>query len=252
MVTEYDPLARVSMAGIPRFTILAVAISLVLQSSALSEKRKGDIRLLMSLESFVEQAVEGKNEIAEARRQELDQLARESASWLKKQGTVELVFVCTHNSRRSQMAQVWAQVASAHYGVSGLSAYSGGTETTACNARTVRALKTAGLAVESRKQGGNPVYRVRFSEQEKPLELFSKTYHDEVNPREDFFAVICCSDADLNCPVVEGTMHRYALHYLDPKVSDETPAEAETYMERNRQIAREMFYLVSRVAEVME
>ena len=240
------------MASISRFTVLAVVVSLVLESSAMAEKRKDDIRLLMSLERFVEQAIEGKNEIAEARRQELDQLARESASWLKKQGTVELVFVCTHNSRRSQMAQVWAQVASAHYGVTGLRAYSGGTETTACNTRTVRALKTAGLAVDSRKKGENPVYQVHFSEQAKPLQLFSKTYRDEVNPREDFFAVICCSDADLNCPVVEGTMHRYTLHYLDPKISDETPAEAETYMERNRQIAREMFYLVSRLAEAVK
>ena len=239
------------MAGISRFTVLAVVVSLVLESSAMAEKRKDDIRLLMSLESFVEQAIEEKNEIAEARCQELDQLARESASWLKKQGTVELVFVCTHNSRRSQMAQVWAQVASAHYRVTGLSAYSGGIETTACNARTVRALKTAGLAVDSRKKGENPVYQVRFSEQAKPLQLFSKTYHDEVNPREDFFAVICCSDADMNCPVVEGTLHRYALHYLDPKVSDETPAEAETYMERNRQIAREMFYLVSSISQAI-
>ncbi len=240
------------MAGIPRFAILAVVISLVLQNSALAEKRKGDIRLLMSLESFIEQADKGENEISEARPQELEHQAGESAAWLTKQGTVVLVYVCTHNSRRSQMAQVWAQVASAHYGVSGLSAYSGGTETTACNTRTVRALKTAGLAVNSRTEGENPVYQVRFSEQEKPLQLFSKTYHDEVNPREDFFAVICCSDADLNCPVVEGTTHRYVLHYLDPKASDETPAEAETYMERNRQIAREMFYLVSRVSGGME
>jgi arsenate reductase len=242
----------ISVVRTPSFVAFAVVASLVLAGGLLAEKRKDDVRLLMSLESFVEQAIEGEGAISRERRRELDQLARESAAWLKKQGTVELVFVCTHNSRRSQMAQVWTQVAAAHYRVPGLTAYSGGTETTACNARTVQAFKTAGLAVEARRESENPVYRVRFSERVKPLQLFSKVYYDDVNPREDFFAVICCSDADMNCPVVEGTAHRYALHYLDPRLSDETPAEAETYMERNRQIACEMFYLVSRVAAAVK
>ena len=150
------------------------------------------------------------------------------------------------------MAQVWAHVAAVHYGVSGLATYSGGTETTACNPRTVKALITAGLTVDSRRQSENPVYRVHFSERAKSLQLFSKVYDDEGNPSQDFFAVICCSEADTNCPVVEGTSHRYALHYLDPKVSDETPVEAETYMERNRQIAREMFYLVSIISAAIQ
>ena len=235
-----------------RIVVLTGMASLLLVGTGQSEKRKDDVSLLMSLDSFVEQAIKGRGEIADQRRQELDELARESAAVLKDQGRLELVFVCTHNSRRSQMAQVWAHVASVHYGVSGLTTYSGGTETTACNPRTVTALKTAGLAVDSRRQGENPVYRVHFSERAKPLQLFSKVYHDEENPSQDFFAVICCSEADTNCPVVEGTSHRYALHYLDPKVSDETPTEAETYMERNRQIAREMFYLVSIISAAIQ
>ena len=230
------------------FTVLT---SLLLAGPAQAERRKDDVSLLMSLDNFVEQAIKGRGEIAEQRRHELDELARESAAWLNDQGRLELVFVCIHNSRRSQMAQVWAHVAAVHYGVSGLATYSGGTEITACNPRIVTALKTAGLAVDSRRQSKNPVYRVHFSERAKPLELFSKVYHDEENPSQDFFAVICCSEADTNCPVVEGTSHRYALHYLDPKVSDETPAEAETYMERNRQIAREMFYLVSSISQAI-
>jgi len=229
------------------FTVLT---SLLLAGPAQAERRKDDVSLLMSLDSFVEQAIASREEIDLQRREELDQLARESVAWIEDNDTLDLVFVCTHNSRRSQMAQVWAHVAAVHYGVRGLATYSGGTESTACNPRTVQALKTAGLAVDTRSDGENPIYRVRFAQRGKPLQLFSKVYQDDTNPSEDFFAILCCSEADQSCPLVEGAKQRYALHYLDPKLSDETPTEAETYMERNRQIAREMFYLVSRISEL--
>ncbi len=37
-----------------------------------------------------------------------------------------LNFICTHNSRRSHLAQVWAKVASAYYNIPNVHCYSGG------------------------------------------------------------------------------------------------------------------------------
>ncbi len=34
---------------------------------------------------------------------------------LKKKGKTNLIFICTHNSRRSHLAQIWAQIASNYY-----------------------------------------------------------------------------------------------------------------------------------------
>ena len=44
---------------------------------------------------------------------------------------VRLIFICTHNSRRSHMAQLWAQTAAAYHGVAAIETFSGGTEATA-------------------------------------------------------------------------------------------------------------------------
>ncbi|MCK4776283.1 MAG: protein-tyrosine-phosphatase, partial [Candidatus Krumholzibacteria bacterium] len=64
---------------------------------------------------------------------------------------------------------------------------------------------------------------------------------------EDFCAVMTCSQADKNCPVVVGASMRVAIPYDDPKAFDGTDQEAANYDERCRQISREMLYLFSAV-----
>lgn len=152
-----------------------------------------------------------------------------------------LTFICTHNSRRSHFGQIWAAVAAAWYGVEGVKTYSGGTEATAFNPRAVAALERAGFRVEN-PGGANPVYQVFFSETRPPLECFSKTFDDPVNPASGFAAVMTCSDADENCPFIPGAAVRIPLTYEDPKEADGTPEETARYDERCRQIAVEMFY----------
>lgn len=230
----------------------ALAATFLLSSPSLAEKRKDDVRLLGSVEQFVSSTVEQLAQIPADRQRELALLTEQAAAVLNDSGQLDLVFICTHNSRRSQMAQVWAQVAATYYQVPGIVTYSGGTEATACNERTVRALQSSGLNVTTRRKGENPVYRVRFAGGLPPLELYSKVYHDQALVLKDYFAVIVCGDAEEKCPVVMGTEHRHVLRYQDPKVADGTTREASTYMERNQQIAREMFYLISQISERLQ
>lgn len=190
-------------------------------------------------------------QIPKPRREALDGLAEKIGALQAAKRPVRLVFICTHNSRRSHFAQVWGQVAAAWYCVDGVTTFSGGTEATACNPRTVEALRRAGLVVEAPADFGstsNPRYKVTFSAERPAMVCYSKTYHDHDNPQQDFIAILTCSDADEKCPIVNGATARFPLTYDDPKIADETPAEAERYDERSREIAREMLYLFSVVS----
>lgn len=159
---------------------------------------------------------------------------------------IRLTFICTHNSRRSQMAQLWAATAGAYYGIAGVETYSGGTEVTAFNRRAVEAIARAGFAIED-PGGNNPHYGVRYSDNVPPIECFSKIYDDPFNPQSDFVAMITCSQADRACPVVRGCSLRVPIPYDDPKVADNRPEETATYDARCKQIGTEMLYLFSRV-----
>ncbi|WP_182864701.1 low molecular weight phosphatase family protein [Stieleria mannarensis] len=187
-------------------------------------------------------------QIPEARKSELEEVAAYVRTQLDKTGTARLTFICTHNSRRSHLSQIWAKVAADTHGLTGVTTYSGGTEATAMNPRVVDSLRRSGIAVDADNQeADNPRYRVRYSEDCKPLECFSKVFSDSPNPRSDYAAVMTCSSADQACPVVSGCDLRSPIRYEDPKVADGTPQEATVYDERSRQICREMLYMVSKV-----
>lgn len=185
--------------------------------------------------------------IPDERKHLLDEVAGFVVSKLRAGKNAELNFICTHNSRRSQMGQVWAAAAAAHFGLEGVRTYSGGTEATAFNPRAVSALQRSGFLIE-KPDGINPRYQVRWEEGEPVMECFSKTFDDPLNPSADFAAIMTCSEADEACPVVLGAALRVPLRYEDPKVSDGTPEEDEAYDARCLQIASEMLYLFSRVA----
>jgi arsenate reductase len=160
---------------------------------------------------------------------------------------IELIFICTHNSRRSHLAQIWAQAAAAHYGVENVSSYSGGTEATAFNPRAVNAMQDAGFKIKTTSDGVNPVYEVQFAENASRMIVFSKKYDDHSNPKDRFAAIMTCSHADENCPVVLGMQKRISLPYDDPKNFDGTPQESVKYAERVREIGIEILYAFSQV-----
>ncbi len=195
------------------------------------------------LKSYIDSAAMAFASIDTARKETLKLLADKISA--DTTGT-NLIFICTHNSRRSQMSQVWAQTAAAYYGIDSIKCYSGGTEATAFNPRAVKALQKAGLHIDVKDETTNPVYLVSFAPESTQLEAFSKKYDDEFNP-DDFIAVMTCAQADAACPVVQGAKDRISVTYEDPKVADNTPEEEAKYDERCYQIASEMLYIFSQV-----
>ena len=175
----------------------------------------------------------------------LDEMAAYLRAKMKQGEEIRLNFICTHNSRRSQFSQIWAQTAAAYYGIEA-NCYSGGVEVTAFNPRAVAAIQRDGFKVV-KKEGENPVYFVFFNEDEQPIVAFSKLYDDAINAPKDFAAVMTCDHADENCPVIPGAERRFPLRFEDPKAFDDSLLEEKMYSERSRQIGAELFYLFEKV-----
>lgn len=184
--------------------------------------------------------------IPEERKKILEKISYYSAGRLKNNKPLQLIYICTHNSRRSHFGQVWASVAGAYYKKQ-LAAYSGGTEATAFNSNAINALSRIGFKIIKSGDEKNPVYKLSFGDDEKTIECFSKVYDHPSNPQSEFAAILTCSDAEENCPFIPGVDFRIATTYDDPKVADNTSLQDRTYDERCRQIAREVFYVFSKL-----
>jgi protein-tyrosine-phosphatase len=208
--------------------------------------------LLPPLRSYVDEVVSELDSVPAERRIVLGKIASDIAARLKAGKTAELTFICTHNSRRSHMSQIWAQTAAYYYGLDRVHAFSGGTEVTACNCRTVTAMRHAGFAIRDATTGDNPLYLVQYAEDRPVIRAYSKLYHADDNPSRDFIALMTCSSADKSCPEVQGAIARHAIHYTDPRLCDDTPTETAAYNERCREIAREMFYIMADVRRRLE
>ncbi|SFT74511.1 arsenate reductase [Lishizhenia tianjinensis] len=161
-------------------------------------------------------------------------------------GENHLVFVCTHNSRRSQFGQVWAHVLAHHFQLN-IKAYSAGTEVTECNPRTLQALHAQGFEILS-EEGENPVHKVYFSKEADPILLWSKTIEDDSLPQANFVALMTCDHADENCPFIPGAQARIPYRYEDPKAFDGTDLEAKMYQERSLEIATDLHALFSQLS----
>lgn len=164
-----------------------------------------------------------------------------------KNESIRLNFICTHNSRRSHLSQIWAQVMATYFSVENVQCYSGGTEATAMYSMVGETLKNQGFTIEKLSKGDNPVYSIKYADNEHPVIAFSKKFGDNFNPKNKFGAIMTCSSADQGCPFVAGAEKRMPITYIDPKVSDGTPQQVETYKERSLQIATEMKYVFSQI-----
>jgi arsenate reductase len=163
------------------------------------------------------------------------------------QQEIRLNLICTHNSRRSHLSQVWAQTAAAYYGIKNVFCYSGGTEATAMFPMAAKTLTKQGFQIKTIAEGNNPVYAIKYSENAHPIIGFSKTFDDDFNPQSEFAAILTCSSADQGCPFIAGAEVRIPITFEDPKAFDNTPQQAEKYEERSVQIATEMFYIFSQI-----
>lgn len=160
---------------------------------------------------------------------------------------VRLNFICTHNSRRSHLSQIWAQTMAFHFGIKNVVCYSGGTEATAMFPKVSETLINQGFQIQKLTEEANPVYAVKFDENQHPIICFSKTYFDDFNPKSKFGAIMTCNNADEGCPMVFGAEARFPIKYEDPKAFDGTDLMNEKYAERSLQIASEMYFVFSQI-----
>ncbi|WP_405415306.1 low molecular weight phosphatase family protein [Maribacter sp. Asnod1-A12] len=160
---------------------------------------------------------------------------------------IRINFICTHNSRRSHLSQVWAQTMANYYGIKNVFCYSGGTEATALFPMVAETLENQGFQIQKLSETTNPVYAIKYADNEHPVIGFSKSYEDPFNPSEQFAAVMTCSQADGGCPFIAGAEKRVPITFEDPKAFDNTPQQAEKYAERSIQIATELFYIFSQI-----
>lgn len=184
-------------------------------------------------------------EITDERKSALQPLIDYIKSKREKSQATRLNFICTHNSRRSQLAQIWAQTAADYFEIPAF-CYSGGVEVTACNERTIHSLERSGFII-SKHGHSNPIYFILQDKDIRPIIVFSKLYDDVLNPHGVFATIMTCSHADENCSFIPGAEVRIPVRYEDPKEFDDTEMESEKYDERSKQIASEMFFVFSRV-----
>ncbi len=160
---------------------------------------------------------------------------------------INLNFICTHNSRRSQLAQVWGFFAVEYFNLQNIFTYSGGTETTSFHRNTVKCLQKTGFifnVIDFSHQ--NPRYLVSFEGTKKSILGFSKVF-DHPQNSYPFIAITTCDSADQNCPFIPDAIERFHLPYTDPKVSDNTDLTEETYLKTSKQIAGELFFIFEEI-----
>ncbi len=162
-----------------------------------------------------------------------------------KKEAIRLNFICTHNSRRSHLGQIWAQTMADYFKVSNVATYSGGTEATALFPKVAETLQNIGFNIEAISETNNPIYAIKTSENNLPIIGFSKTFDANFNPKSDFVAIMTCNSADKGCPFIPGASLRIPVTYDDPKAFDNSPLQNEKYLERCTQIATELKYVFS-------
>ena len=190
-----------------------------LNTDAISEERRKDLRPLVD---FIQRKVDDSLE-------------------------VRINFICTHNSRRSHLSQVWAQTMAYYFNIGKVSCYSGGTESTALFPMVAKTLGNAGFGIKTISEQKNPIYSIKYAENEHPIIGFSKKFDDDFNPRSAFAAIMTCSQADGECPFIAGAEVRIPITFEDPKIFDDTPQQADKYIERSLQIATELFFVFSQI-----
>lgn len=160
---------------------------------------------------------------------------------------INLNFICTHNSRRSHLSQIWAQTAASYYNITRVYCYSGGTEETALFPKVAEILIHQGFEVFKIADTDNPVYVIKYDDNALPVIGFSKKYDSAFNPVSEFAAIMTCSQADEGCPFIPGAEKRIPITFEDPKVSDGTPEQTSVYAARSLEIAAALFYVFSTI-----
>ncbi len=185
--------------------------------------------------------------ISEERKTVLQPLADFIQTKVSNNQEIRINFICTHNSRRSHLSQVWAQTMANYFKIKNVFCYSGGTESTELFPMVAETLQNSGFEVKILSEGNNPIYSIKYAENQHPIIGFSKKLDDDFNPKAKFAAILTCDSANEACPFVPGAEKRIPITFEDPKAFDNTPQQTEKYNERSIQIATELFYIFSQI-----
>ena len=163
---------------------------------------------------------------------------------------ININFICTHNSRRSQLGQVWSFFAADYFKLP-INAFSGGTEVTAFHRNTVKTLTEVGFKFDVDEfSHTNPIYRISFSDDKPSLLGYSKLYNNIEN-KTPYFVLTTCNNADENCPFIPEAIDRFHVPYTDPKHSDDSAIQDETYLKTSRIIAAQMYFLFNEIKKLL-
>ena len=185
--------------------------------------------------------------ISKERKEVLQSLVDYIQEKVENQKETRLNFICTHNSRRSHLSQIWAQTMAFHFGIQNVFCFSGGTETTAMFPKVAQTLQNQGFHIQKLSEEKNPIYAIKFSKNEYPIICFSKVFDDDFNPNSEFTAIMTCSSADEGCPFIAGAEKRLPIRYDDPKTFDGTDLMDTKYTEKSLEIASEMQFVFSQI-----
>ena len=168
------------------------------------------------------------------------------AEWLRNgldtSTSCPLIFVCTHNSRRSILGEMAWNAIAAFYGLDDqFPAYSAGTEAAQLSPHTLDALRQCGF--ETGEDDGQT--EVRWSPDHSGRRAFSKRLGDSALPTSGFAAVMVCAEADAGCPFVPGAARRISMPVEDPKRFDQEDDPLPHYVNTLNQMAAELHYSFS-------
>jgi len=156
---------------------------------------------------------------------------------------ININFISPHNSRRSQLLQIWGNYAAHYFILKNIKSFSGGTAVTSFYRNTVKTLQEVGFKFQiSEFSHQNPKYIISYENCANPIKGFSK-YFDDTHNEKPFIAIVSCSKTEKNCPMISDTIKKFNLPYNDPTKYDNTLNKAEKYLESNKQIAGEIHYI---------
>jgi len=132
---------------------------------------------------------------------------------------LKILFLCTSNSCRSQMAEGWAR----HLKSNTIEAYSAGTENHGMNPNAVKVMAEAGIDISNQK---------------------SKQISDLPDIVFDYVVTVC-GEADKNCPVFPGKAIKIHHGFDDPPKLALTAKSEEEAMNHYRRVRDEVKQFVS-------
>ncbi len=206
-------------------------------------------QLFPSLSRNADRLLQETSAIGAQRTQLLEHAAQQIVDRFQAKQPLYFSVVCTHNARRSQIGQAWLNALATYHGLSNITAFSAGTETSAFHPNAVKALQTIGFQIEGNFEAPNPHYQTKIGEAHPAFEQFSKTLDDPSIPQQDLVAIMVCRSADEACPFVPGASLRLSIPFEDPGKTDQTPEAPAAYLATVEEIGRSFNFLLAEVKQ---